>query len=161
MPELAGILLVEDNENDIILIRRSFERAHINNPVHVVRDGEEAIYYLAGTGKYSQRDKYPLPGLLLLDLKMPRADGFDVLRWVRDQPTLSSLIIIVLTMSGDIRDVDKAYSLGANSFMVKPMDFENATALSELIRSYWLTANKMPQISRPPEPNNPQPPPMD
>jgi len=75
---------------------------------------------LAGKGKYVSRDEYPLPTVLLLDLKMPRADGFDVLRWIQTQPSLSSLIVIVLTSSEDMRDVNRAYQLGANSFLVKP-----------------------------------------
>src|SRR5207249_1366330 len=111
MPESQVILLAEDREDDIFFIRRAFDRAGIKNPFHVVRDGEEAIRYLAGNDKYSIRDEYPLPSLLLLDLKMPRADGFDVLRWARCHPTLRSLIIVVLTGSQDIRDVNRAYQL--------------------------------------------------
>ncbi len=158
MSDSQVILLAEDTEDDILLIQRAFKRAFITNPLHIVRDGEEAILYLAGRGKYSLRDEYPLPHLFLLDLKMPRADGFEVLSWVRAQPSLSNLIIVVLTMSQDIRDVNKAYSLGANSFLVKPMDFEHATSLSQLIQNYWLSFNKPPQISWPPPENHISPP---
>jgi len=149
MAEPQVILLAEDRDDDIFLICKAFERAHITYPLYIVRDGEEAINYLAGVGKFSRRAEYPLPSLLLLGLKMPRADGFTVLKWIRSQPSLSSVIVIVLTMSEDLRDVNKAYELGANSFLVKPMDFDNATALTELLRAYWLLANKAPVIARP------------
>src|SRR5437879_1980484 len=99
MPDLSLILLVEDKEDDIFLIRRAFEKGGILNPLHVVRDGDEAIEYLAGEGKYNNRAEYPLPQLMLLDLKMPGTDGFEVLHWVRQQPGLSSLVIVVLTSS--------------------------------------------------------------
>src|SRR5882724_10098857 len=134
MPDQALILLVEDREDDIILVRKAFSAALITNPLQVVRDGEEAIPYLAGEGKYSNCAEYPLPWLILLDLKMPRVDGFEVLRWVRQQDSLQSLIVIVLTSSDAIRDVNRAYQLGANSFMVKPLDFENAVVVSRLIQ---------------------------
>src|SRR5258705_8683596 len=116
MPDQAVILLAEDREDDIALIRKAFARAYVLNPLQVVRDGEEAIAYLSGEGKYSNRAEYPLPDLLLLDLKMPRIDGFEVLKWIREQPGLSALRVVVLTSSEDIRDVNVAYRLGANSF---------------------------------------------
>src|SRR5258708_29079097 len=125
MADQSVILLAEDREDDIVLIRRSFSKAYITNPLLVVRDGDEAISYLEGMGKYSNREEFPLPDLLLLDLKMPRKDGFEVIRWLRKHPTLKALPVVVLTSSNDIRDVNTAYQLGANSFLVKPMDFEN------------------------------------
>lgn len=150
MSDQAVILLAEDREDDILLVRHAFKKAYINNPLHVVRDGEEAIAYLAGEGKYSNRSEYPLPDLFLLDLKMPRMDGFQVLKWVRRHPTLGALRVIVLTSSDDIRDVNAAYQLGANSFMVKPMDFEDVFNLSKTLTSYWLQMSKTPEISRSP-----------
>ena len=150
MSDQAVILLVEDREDDIVLIRKSFKRAQLNNPVQVVRDGEDAIAYLAGEGKFSNRAEYPLPWLILLDLKMPRVDGFEVLRWIRKQTGLQSTIVIVLTSSDAIRDVNRAYQFGANSFMVKPSDFENAVVLSKLIQQYWLMHNRFPETERPP-----------
>src|SRR4051794_26679926 len=119
VPEQAVILLAEDREDDILLIRKAFARAYIHNPLQVVRDGEEALAYLQGQGRYGNRDEYPLPELLLLDLKMPRMNGFEVIKWIRQQPGLSALRIVVLTSSDSIRDVNTAYRLGANSFMVK------------------------------------------
>jgi len=149
MADEALILLVEDREDDIVLVRKAFERAHIPNPIQVVRDGEEAMAYLSGDGKYSNRAEYPLPWLILLDLKMPRVDGFEVLTWIRQQPDFRSLIVVVLTSSDHIRDVNRAYALGANSFMVKPLDFENAVETSKLIRNYWMTHNRFPEAQRP------------
>src|SRR5882762_10353741 len=113
MPDHAVILIAEDSEDDIVLIRRAFEKAKVLNPLHFVRDGAEAMAYLKGEGKYANRAEFPLPELLLLDLKMPRVDGFDVLRWIRQQPGLSTLRVVVLTSSEDIRDVNVAYRLGA------------------------------------------------
>src|SRR5438128_9444040 len=136
MQEEAVILLVEDRGDDILLIQKAFNRAQVHNPMMVVRDGDEAMSYLAGEGKFSNRAEYPLPWLILLDLKMPRVDGFEVLKWIRSQPELRRLIVVVLTSSEELRDVNQAYELGANSFMVKPMDFENAVQLSEMIQKY-------------------------
>jgi CheY-like chemotaxis protein len=153
MPDQSVILLAEDREDDILLIRKSFARAYITNPLHVVRDGEELIAYLEGEGKYANRDEYPLPDLLLLDLKMPRKDGFEVLAWIRKHPTLRSLPVVVLTSSENMRDVNNAYQLGANSFLVKPMDFENFIEMSRFIGGFWLQMNKGPETSRPPRKN--------
>ena len=161
MPASQVILLAEDLDDDILLIRMALQRAGIDNPLHIVRDGEQAIHYLAGIGKYSARDVYPLPELLLLDLKMPRADGFEVLQWVRSRPALRSLIIIVLTVSEDIRDANRAYELGASSFLVKPMDFQNSTALGDLIRTHWPLSNRAPETLPPPLTNRPTPPQKD
>jgi CheY-like chemotaxis protein len=138
MNDGATILLAEDREDDIILVQRAFEKGRILNPLFVVRDGEETINYLAGTFPFSDRALYPLPALLLLDLKMPRMDGFDVLHWLKTQPNLAPMRIVVLTSSDDIRDVSKAYQFGANSFLVKPLDFHNTPAMVETITDYWL-----------------------
>ena len=148
MADQSVILLAEDREDDILLIRRSFTKAFITNPLLVVRDGEEVVSYLEGEGKYSNRDEFPLPDLLLLDLKMPGKDGFEVIKWLRKHPTLKTLPVVVLTSSQDIRDVNTAYQLGANSFLVKPMDFENFVEMSRFISGFWLRFNKPPQTSR-------------
>jgi len=142
------ILVVEDREDDVLLIQKAFERARITTTLHVVRDGEEAIAYLSGIGKYSNRNEYPLPWLLLLDLKMPRVDGFEVLQWVRKQQGFGLLIVVVLTSSEQLKDVNLAYQYGANSFMVKPLDFEDATNLATLINTYWLQHNRFPAATR-------------
>jgi CheY-like chemotaxis protein len=137
----ATILLAEDREDDVILVQKAFERSSILNPLFVVRDGQEAIDYLSGVFPFSDRVRFPMPALLLLDLKMPRADGFDVLRWLKTQPGLAPLRVVVLTSSEDIRDVSKAYQLGANSFLVKPLDFHNTAAMVETITDFWLGMN--------------------
>jgi CheY-like chemotaxis protein len=155
MPERAVILLAEDEDDYVLLIRRAFAQANIPNPLYVVWNGEEVIYYLKGQGKYSNRDEYPLPDLLLLDIKMPRMNGFEVLSWIRQQPGLAALRVLVLTSSDEMRDVNEAYRLGANSFMVKPMDFEDTKQLSRLITDFWLRASRTPETSRPlPEKND-------
>src|SRR5689334_22536778 len=131
MPERAVIFVVDDSEDDIHLIRKAFRKAYVLNPVFAVTSGDEAICYLQGEGKYLNRDEYPLPDLMLLDLKMPGLDGFDVLSWVRSQPGLHCLRIVVLAGSQELRDVNRAYRLGANSFMVKPADFQNFVELGK------------------------------
>ena len=143
------ILLAEDSDDDILLIRTAFTKANVFNRLQIVRNGEDAISYLKGEGRFTNPVDYPLPGLLLLDLKMPGKDGFDVLRWVRQQPTLSALRIVVLTSSAEIRDVNLAYRLGANSFLVKPVDFQDFIQLSHFLKNYWLLFTKTPEISRP------------
>ena len=148
MPDLALILLVEDKEDDILLVRRAFSKGGILNPLHVVRDGDEAIEYLSGDGKYRNRAEYPLPQLMLLDLKMPGTDGFEVLQWVRKQPRLGSLVVVVLTSSVAIRDINRAYRMGANSFLVKPMDFENTVEMAKTVQKYWLAMSQAPETSR-------------
>jgi CheY-like chemotaxis protein len=154
LPEHAVILLAEDLPNDVMLIRRALDEAGVKNPFFVVRDGEECLAYLYGEGKYANRDEFPLPDLLLLDLKMPRLDGFEVLRELRRQKAFAGLRIIVLTSSEQIYDVNKAYELGANSFLVKPLEFENLTALMRTLAAFWLRASKSPAIERPPEKKN-------
>jgi len=148
MSDRAVILVADDSEEDILLIQKAFVRAHVPNPIFVVRGGAEAISYLKGEGRYSRRDEFPLPDLMLLDLKMPGEDGFDVLRWIGQQPGLRSMRIVVLTSSDHIRDVNQAYRLGANSFMVKPSDFQNFVELGKSLQTYWLHQSKAPEISR-------------
>jgi len=151
MPENTVILLAEDREDDVFLIRKSLVRAGVHYPVHAVNDGEQAIAYLHGDGVYSNREEYPLPDLFLLDLKLPRKDGFEVLQWVRRQPSLHTLRVVVLTSSEEIRDVNMAYSLGANSFLVKPLDFQNYRELGRFLTHYWLRLDRAPITSPAPE----------
>jgi len=153
-PESAVILLVEDLEDDILLIRRAFSKTGLTNPLYVVRNGEEAIAYLMGETPFTNRSEYPLPDLILLDLKMPKVDGFETLTWIRQQPGVRNIPVIVLTSSEELRDVNRAYSLGANSFLVKRMDFEDSTQLFRTIHEFWIRASKRPQLFRPaPQPN--------
>src|SRR5437868_6034729 len=133
MPDQALFLLVEDNADHVLLVRRAFAKAKIINPLQVVRSGEEALAYLEGTGRYSNRAEFPLPAVILLDLKLVAMDGFDVLRWIRRQPALKAARVVVLTSSNEIRDVNLAYQLGANSFLVKPTDFEHFVSLTQAL----------------------------
>src|SRR5690242_12890045 len=149
LPEQAVILLAEDLENDVLLVRRAFDNAGVKNPLFVVRDGEECLAYLGGTGKFADRDEYPLPDILLLDIKMPKVDGFEVLREIRKNKALAPLRIIMLTSSDQIFDVNKAYDLGANSFLVKPMEFENYLSMMRTLSSFWLDASRSPLVQRP------------
>ena len=148
MSDHAVILLVEDREDDVVIIRRAFSKGNILNPLFVVRDGEQAIAYLTGEGRFANREEYPLPDLILLDLKMPKKDGFDVLRWLRKQPGLNALRVVVLTSSEELRDVNLAYQLGANSFLVKPVDFENFVKVGQALKGYWLWLNQSPEAHR-------------
>jgi CheY-like chemotaxis protein len=146
--ENSVILVVEDRDDDVFLVLRSFERAGVSNPIQVVRNGEDAIAYIKGEGKFTNRAEFPLPELVLLDLKLPGIDGFEVLRWLRMEPGLSGLPVVVLTSSERIRDVNLAYSLGANSFLVKPTDFNQYVEMGSFIYDYWLGLSRTPALSR-------------
>lgn len=156
MSDQAIFLLVEDNEDHIVLIRRAFAKSKVLNPLQVVRTGEDAIAYLEGTGRFSNRDEFPLPAVVLLDLKLTGMDGFDVLRWIRRQPGLKTLRVVVLTSSTEIRDVNLAYQLGANSFLVKPVDFEDFVRVTQALQGYWLWTDKEPETFRPPRSAQPK-----
>jgi len=142
------VLVAEDREDDLFMLRRSFEQVGFDTPVQYVRDGEEAIAYLAGQGRFANREEYPLPTLLLLDLKMPRKNGFDVLEWIQQQPHLAELRTIVLTTSDDLLEVNRAYRLGAASFLTKPLNFTEFKDTVVAVYNYWLTMNKPPAITR-------------
>jgi len=147
--DTSVILVVEDREDDILLIQKAFERAGLQNPAHFVRSGDEAVAYLSGEWKYRNRAEYPLPVLVLLDLKLPGMDGFEVLAWIRRQEGLRATPVVVLTSSSALSDVNRAYQLGANSFFVKELEFENSVELSRLLQNYWLAKVRTPQTSRP------------
>lgn len=151
MPDHPVILLVEDQENDSLLIRRAFTKSRVLNPVQVVRNGEQAIAYLQGKGPFANRGEYPMPSLVLLDIKMPGIDGFEVLRWIRQESSLPNLRVVMLTSSDEIRDVSLAYKLGANSFLVKPLDFERFVEITAALSGYWLWLDRAPENLLPPE----------
>jgi len=142
------ILLAEDDENDIALFHLGLARARITNPVEVVRNGDECMAYLEGVGPYADRERYPLPGLLLLDLKMPRTDGFGVLAWIRSHRTLSRLRVVVLTASYNIIDVNRAYDLGANSFLTKTLDVRDFAEQLQGVRNHWMSLSLAPEVQR-------------
>jgi len=132
------VLLVEDDLNDIFLVKRAFKMAHLPEPLQVVTDGQEAINYLKGTGKYADRQGYPLPKLIVMDIKMPRRTGFEVLEWVKgDGRPLRRIPIVIVSSSDNPADINRAYELGANAYMVKPVNFKAVEHLFESITHYW------------------------
>jgi CheY-like chemotaxis protein len=135
-------LLVEDDANDIFFMRNAMKHAGLAEQLHVAEDGQHAIDYLAGTGKYQDREQFPLPDVILLDLKLPAVMGMDVLRWIRAQPALELVIVIVLTSSSLESDIRTAYREGANSFLVKPNRPQDLLHMVELIAQYWLMLNR-------------------
>lgn len=151
MADHAVILLAEDDEDYVLLIQQAFSKSHVPNPLHVVPTGKEAMAYFKGEGKYANREEYPLPDLLLLDLKLPGFNGFEILAWIRTQPGLAGLRVLVLTSSDQIKDVNDAYRLGANSFLVKPYDFEDLVHFTQLIQEFWLKRSKCPDSFRAPK----------
>lgn len=132
------VLLVEDDLNDIFLVKRAFKMAQIRNPLQVVTDGQEAIHYLRGEGKYADRATYPLPKLIVMDIKMPRRSGFEVLEAVKgDGKPLRRIPIVIVSSSDNPADINRAYELGANAYMVKPVDFRAVEHLFSSITHYW------------------------
>jgi CheY-like chemotaxis protein len=136
------VLLVEDDPDHVLLIQKAFGKANLVNPLRVVRDGEDAIAYLAGTGPYSDRLRHPLPSLILLDLKLPRKSGLEVLAWLRGEAQLKFTPVVVLSSSSEGSDVDKAYALGINSYLVKPVNFGDLLEMVKSIGMYWLILNR-------------------
>lgn len=138
----ATILLVEDDPNDVFLMQRALMRAEIANPLNIAGDGQEAINYLSGAGQYADRTQYPLPSLIFLDLKLPYKNGFEVLQWIRSQPALDSILVLVLTSSSEERDIQQSYRLGARSFLVKPPTSAMLLDLMISLKDYWLKHNE-------------------
>ena len=131
------VLLVEDDLNDIFLVKRAFKIAKIENPLQVVTDGVEAVQYLRGEGKYEDRHAHPLPKLIVMDIKMPRQSGFDVLQWVKNDGPLRRIPIVIVSSSDNPADINHAYELGANAYMIKPMDLRAVEHLFSSITHYW------------------------
>ena len=139
--ESKTILLVEDNPDDEVLTLRALERNNILNEVAVVRDGAEALDYLLGQGVYSTRDIRHLPEVVLLDLKLPKIDGLEVLRRIRSEPLTRRLAVVILTSSNEERDIISGYDLGANSYIRKPVDFNQFMEAVRQLGLYWLVLN--------------------
>lgn len=138
------ILLAEDDENEVFFVRESFKKAGIVNPLEVVKNGQEAMDYLSGEGQYADRSRFPLPCLIILDLQMPRRTGIDVLEWLRAQPDLRCLPVIIHSGSSQESDVDKLYQRGANAFVVKPGSMIERIDLATHIKGFWLRFNEPP-----------------
>ena len=136
------LLLVEDNEDDVFLMKRALKGACVVNPLLVVEDGQQALDYLGGAGKFADREQYPLPAVVFLDLKLPLLSGHDVLAWIRRQRELESVVVIVLTSSNEPSDLNRCYALGANSYVVKPPTPEQLEELAKAFKWYWLEYNR-------------------
>ena len=141
------ILIVEDNPTDVMLIRRGLDKARVANPIQVVNDGDAAVDYLSGVGAYVDRRQFPLPILMLLDLKLPRRSGLEVLEWLRTQETLKRLPVVALTSSQQDRDVNAAYDSGVNSYLVKPVEFDGLLEMLKTVNLYWLMLNERPRFN--------------
>ena len=131
------ILVVDDSETDALLMELVFERAGAGRPLQYARDGESAIAYLDGTGAYRDRARFPMPEVVLLDLNMPRIDGFEVLAWIRRQPALERLPVYILTASSRSEDIDRAYRIGASSYLVKPSNLNGLMRMADDLLT-WL-----------------------
>jgi CheY-like chemotaxis protein len=147
MNSSLGILLAEDDDNDVFLLKRAFANAEIRNPLYVAPDGQAVIDYLSGVGNFANRNEYPLPSLVILDLKMPKRSGMEVLQWLRSQPVLHCLPVIILSSSAHRYDIERAYRLGANAFVTKPTSTEARNQLSHYIKGFWLHFNEPPMLA--------------
>ena len=153
MPEVKmnqlKILVAEDLESDVFILKRAFARAGVTASLHFVKDGADTIDYLKGEGVFANRAQHPLPSMLLLDLNMPKLGGFDVLEWLRLQPGLKRMPTIVFTSSNLPEDVNRAYDLGANSYLVKPPRYDQFEETARSLESYWFKFNQPPYYADP------------
>ena len=133
------ILLVEDNEDDVYVMRRALHKGHIKNPVQLATDGEQAVEYLAGNGVYANRKEHPLPFIIFLDIKLPFLDGFEVLSWMQHQDLLDKIVVVMLTSSGLQEDRERAHALGARSYIVKPPSAQELLEVLQSLKSYWIS----------------------
>src|ERR1041385_2451762 len=135
----STILVADDDQNDVFFLRRAFQKSGVSHAVIHVSDGQEAIDYLLGEAGYADRARFPVPVLVLLDLKMPKVDGFDVLAWLRTRPELESLPVVVLSSSSREDDIQRARTLGAADYRVKPADFDELMILAQEVANRWLS----------------------
>ena len=142
MDDLSTILLVEDNPDDVELIAYAFKKAGIVNPIIVVDDGEKAINYVLGRAAYADRREFPVPGIILLDLKLPRRSGFEVLEAVRVTEATRRVPVVVLTSSNQQEDIRRAYDMGANSYLVKPVSRDALIAMAQSFDAFWIKLNQ-------------------
>lgn len=148
MSEPTVILHVEDDPNDIVLLQRAFQKLHKAVNIRNVSNGEEALHYLRGENEFSDRQQFPLPSLMLLDLKLPRKTGLEVLQWLRSQSApLRRLPVVVLTSSSQPVDINCAYESGANAYMVKPVGFEELFNVVKVLGQYWLSLSEKPELT--------------
>jgi CheY-like chemotaxis protein len=139
------ILLVEDDADDALLIERAIRKSDGAVPIHRVADGQAACDYLSGTGPYADRSAHPLPTVVLLDIKLPKRSGLEVLKWIRGTPGLDRLVVVMMTSSKEPRDVDEAYANRVNSYLVKPIAPADMQAVMRTLCAYWLHCNEPPE----------------
>lgn len=144
--ETVEILLVEDNPNDVELTLHALDRNKLTNRIHVVRDGAEALEFVFGTGAYAGRNLKDRPKVILLDLKLPKVDGTEVLRRIKADERTRAIPVVVLTSSMEERDIVTSYDLGVNSYIAKPVDFEKFTEAVRQVGLYWLLLNQAPNL---------------
>ena len=141
------ILLVEDSEDDVFFMERALKLAGGKIGLKVAKDGQLAVDYLSGVREFADRKEYPQPSMVLLDLKLPRVPGLEVLRWIRSRPELQTTPVIILTSSGERADLERGYRLGANSFMVKPSESDDLLGLAKCLTEYWFKYSVLPRLS--------------
>lgn len=144
--DLRPIMLIEDEQTDVTLIRRAFEKAGVENPIQSVENGDKALAWLEGIGEYQDRTNFPLPAFILLDLKLPGMGGLQLLKWIRSRKDLRLIPVVVLTNSADAVDVRSAYEAGANSYLLKPADRNEIYRVIDIIQQYWLEHNVSPPL---------------
>lgn len=143
-PQTFTILHVEDDPNDVLLVERAMKKSNSSARLRSVADGDKALDYLKGEGSFANREQFPMPDLVLLDLKMPRKSGLEVLSWIREQVSLKRLPVVVFTSSKHDQDINQAYDLGANSYLVKPVGFEALLDTVKQVQHYWGALNQSP-----------------
>ena|ERR1700722_66597 len=146
MNKTPTILYVDDDDNDVVLLKHAIRAAQLSFQVQPVNDPEKAAAYLNGKGVYADRKCFPFPELVLLDLKMPRMHGLEVLAWIRSQPLLKRLVVIVLTASNHDSEINRAYDMGANSYLVKPVELDALIEMVKGIGAYWIMLNRTAEI---------------
>jgi CheY-like chemotaxis protein len=146
---------VEDQEDDVFFLNRAFKDAGIATPLQVATNGRDAMDYLSGNGRFADRDRFPMPFLILLDLRLPQVMGLEVLKWIRAQPEFRTIIVVVLTSSGAVSDLEKAYALGANAYLVKPSNPWDLRETARKIKEFWLELNHASPLIPPGKGNSP------
>jgi CheY-like chemotaxis protein len=141
------ILVAEDSEDDLMILRLAWQKSGLGYPMQVAKNGAEAIEYLKGEGRFADRGAFSLPRLLLLDLNMPRTNGFEVLSWIRSKPGLKRSWVMVLSSSRDPKDIDRAYDLGANAYVVKPGHFDELVTFLRGLEGWWMKVSQSPNLS--------------
>jgi CheY-like chemotaxis protein len=150
----STILIVEDSPSDAFFIQLAFEKVNLTHSVRIVHDGDAAVSYLSAAGKYANRQQYPMPSLMLLDINLPQRSGLEVLEWIQQQAHLKHLLVVMLTSSELDSDINSSYELGANSYLIKPIGIYTLEQMVKTFSQYWLLLNKMPTESKAASPLN-------